>query len=82
MNCMRLRKIRYKVSAASAVYVVLPPDQTKPADRNFLRHERQRRESPNLDRRVRLRPGGHREKGTSSQTEPLRNSTDFERHPV
>jgi hypothetical protein len=36
----------------------------------------------NLDRRLGLRPGRHREKAPRAAGNPLRNSTDFESHPV
>ena len=40
--------------------IVLQVDQAAPANQGFLRHQRERREDPNLDRRVGLRAGRHR----------------------
>jgi hypothetical protein len=49
-------------------------DQTTPTDQGVLRHKPQRRANPNLDRRVRLRLGGHRQKGIATGMQHVSNS--------
>src|SRR4249919_319441 len=61
---------------------VLQMDQAAPAHQSVLRHQRECRQIANLDRRLGLRPGRHREKAPRAAGDPLRNSTDFESHPV
>ena len=60
--------------------IVLQVDQAAPADQGLLRHQRERGEDPNLDRRLGLRARGHRPQATGAGGEPLPDSTDFERH--
>ena len=57
-------------------------DQTAPAHQGVLRHDRERSESANLDRRVRLRPRRHRQEAPELFREPLRNATNPEPHDV
>ena len=45
----------------------------------FLRHQRERREDPDLDRRVSLRACRHRPETPRAGDQPLPDSTDFER---
>ena len=54
-------------------------DQTAPADQEILRHQRERGEDPNLDRGLRLRARGYRPEEAETGSQPLPNSTDFER---
>jgi hypothetical protein len=53
-----------------------------PQNQGFLRHIRECREDPSLDRDLCLRPGRHREEASENRTESLHNSTDFECHPI
>ena len=57
-------------------------DQTAFTNQGILRHQRKRRENPNLDRRLNLRAGGHRPQETAAEREPLPNSTDSQRHAL
>ena len=50
-----------------------------PADQSVLRHQRERREDSNLDRRIGLRPRRHRPQANRSGSYSLPDSTDFER---
>ena len=58
---------------------VLQVDQTTLADQGLLRHQRERGEDPNLDRRLGLRARGHRSQAPGAGGEPLPDSTGFER---
>ena len=57
---------------------VLQVDQAASADQAVLRHDRERRKDADLDRRLRLRAGRHREEATENCRQPLRNATDPE----
>ena len=57
-------------------------DQAAPAHQGILRHFRKRRQIANLDRRLGLRLGCHRQETPRTRGEPLRNPTNFEPHPV
>jgi hypothetical protein len=59
---------------------VLQMDQAAPQNQGFLRHQRERRENPDPDRRLGLRPRRHRPEATWPGGEPLPNSTDSQRH--
>ena len=54
------------VQASLASGIVFQMDQTTPTDQGVLRHNPQRRADANLDRCVRLRLGGHRQKGIAT----------------
>ena len=54
-------------------------DQTAFTNQGVLRHQRERRENPNLDRRLDLRAGGDRPEDTAAGREPLPNPTGFKR---
>ena len=54
-------------------------DKTEPADQGLLRHQRECREDPNLDRRDRLPVGRHHEKAPPDRGQSLHNSTGSER---
>ena len=51
-----------------------------PADQSVLRHQRERREDSNLDRRLDLCAGGHRSQASWAGEESLPNSTDSQHH--
>src|ERR1017187_10699852 len=55
-------------------------DQAAPPNQVFLRHQRERRKDPNLDRRVDLRAGRHRPKAVGAGDQPLPDSTGSQRH--
>jgi hypothetical protein len=55
---------------------------TTPAHQGLLRYLRERGQIANLDCRLGLCPGRHRQKAHGAAGEPLRNSTDSEPHPV
>ena len=57
-------------------------DQTAFTNQGILRHQRERRENPNLDRRLDLRAGGDCPEETAAGREPLPNSTDSQRHTL
>src|ERR1019366_10054544 len=54
--------------------VVLQVDQAAPAHQGLLRHQRERREDPDLDRGLGLRAGGHRSQAPGAGGQPLPNS--------
>src|SRR5882724_12186206 len=70
---------RPDLQVAVASRIVFPVDQNAPTDQGLLRHQRERGEDPNLDRRLRLRPGGNCSQAPRAGIESLPNSTDFER---
>ncbi len=51
------------------------------ANQGFLWHQRERREDPNLDRRLGLRDGRYRPEATRSGDEPLSSPTGSQRYP-
>jgi hypothetical protein len=59
--------------------IVLQVDQAAPADQGVLRDQRKRGENANLDRGLGLRAGGNHPQAPGAGSEPLPNSTDFER---
>src|ERR1017187_7714113 len=61
---------------------VLQMDQTALAHQGVFRHQRERRQDPNLDRNLGLRPGRHRLQTTPAGLKPLPNPTDSECYPV
>jgi len=61
---------------------VLSLDQAAPAHQGVLRHDRERGEVADLDRRVRLRARRDRQEAAQPVTQPLRNPTDSEPQPV
>jgi hypothetical protein len=67
---------RLFVFTLSAAFFVV---RAASANQGVLRHQRKRREDPNLDRRVSLCAGRHRPKAFGPGDQPLPNSTDFER---
>ena len=75
LTIAKLYKYRWRWNCSSM-------DQAAPAHQSVLRHQRECRQIANLDRRLGLRPGRHREKAPRAAGNPLRNSTDFESHPV
>ena len=79
LDALTIAKL-YKIPLAGGT--VLQMDQAAPAHQSVLRHQRECRQIANLDRRLGLRPGRHREKAPRAAGNPLRNSTDFESHPV
>ena len=54
-------------------------DQAAPADQVVLWHQPERREGPNLDRRLGVSAGGHRQKASRHRIAALHNPTDSER---
>ena len=54
--------------------------KTAPAHQSVLRHQRERGEDSNLDRRLDLCAGGHCPQASWSTEESLPNSTDFQHH--
>jgi hypothetical protein len=61
--------------------VVLQMDQAAPQNQSVLRHQRERREDPDLDRRIDLRAAGHCQKTLGGGCHSVPNSTGFERNP-
>ena len=59
---------------------VLQVDQAALADQEVLRHQRERREDPDLDRRLGVRAGGDRAQEVGSGGESLPNPTDSQRY--
>ena len=57
-------------------------DQAAPAHQGLLRHQRECRENPNLDRCLGLRAGGHRAKTARHRSCSLSNPTLFEKTPI
>jgi len=70
------------LQAALADRTVLQMDQAAPAHQGFLRHERECRENPNLDRRLGLCAGGHRAKTPRHRSYSLPNPTGPQSYPV
>ena len=61
---------------------VLQMDQAAPPHQGLLRHQRERRQDPNLDRHLSLCPRRHRPKTTEDRIHALPNPTDPERYPL
>ena len=57
-------------------------DQATPAHQAILRHLEERRENPNLDRRLGLRARRHRQETAQSGCPTPHFATDFAGHPV
>src|SRR5437763_9753796 len=55
-------------------------DQTAPSHQSVLRHQRERCEDSNLDRRLDSCAGSHRSQAPWAGEESLPNSTDFQHH--
>ena len=72
---------RPHLQVALADRVVLQVDQAAPADQEVLRHQRERREDANLDRRLGLRTGRDRAQEVGPGGESLPNPTDSQRYP-
>ena len=67
---------RSVVQTSLASGIVFKMDQATPADQGVLWHNPQRRTDPNLDRGMRLRPDGHRQKGTATGMQHVSNLTN------
>jgi hypothetical protein len=74
--------IAQDLQAALAGGTLLQMDQAAPAHQGLLRHQRERRQDPNLDRHLGLRPRRHRAETTCPRSYPLPNPTDSERRPI
>jgi hypothetical protein len=72
---------RQDLQVALAGGIVFQMDQTASADQGILRDQRERREDPDLDRRQRLRARGHHPQAAGAGSQPLPDSTDFQRYP-
>src|SRR5271157_2513642 len=57
-------------------------DQTTPANQSLLRHQRERREDPNLDCGIGVRAGGDRAQAVGTGVQSLPDSTDSEPHAI
>src|SRR5690606_9877900 len=73
---------RGAVSVPLADRGLLQVDQTASSNQILLRHFRERREDPDLDRDLRIPLGRDPEEATRTRTESLHNSTDPERHAL
>ena len=69
---------RSHLSLPVASGTLLQMDQTTPAHQAVLWHIGEQREDPDLDRRLRLRPGRDYQKAVRLGTKSLHNSTSFE----
>ena len=67
------------LQVALAGGIVFQMDQTASADQGLLRHQRERREDPDLDAVSRLRAGRHHPQALGAGGQPLPDSTDFQR---
>jgi hypothetical protein len=70
---------RSTLSLPLAGGAVLQVDQATPTDQSLLWHQRQCRHNTNLDRRLGLRLGGHRQKTIESRSQLVLGSTNLER---
>ena len=69
------------LQATLAGGAILQMDQAASAHQGLLRHQRERREDPNLDRGVDLCAGSHRAQAARSGSQSLPDSTDSQCYP-
>ncbi len=61
---------------------VLQVDQAAPANQTFFQRYRERRQDPDLDRHLRLRPGRHYQEAPRHRRQSLHNLAGSECHSI